>query len=92
VQAGLQLLDLAAWTFGEHADRAHTDHDLAGWVDDVATSIQPPARLMSTPFSCRSDSGVTGLFAWARIDDQQQRSFVTGYPGRRPGFQDHDDI
>jgi len=47
---------------------------------------------MSTPFSCRSDSGVTGLFAWARIDDQQQRSFVTGYPGRRPGFQDHDDI
>jgi hypothetical protein len=42
-QIGLQLLDPAAWTFGEHADRAHTDHDLAGWVDDVATSIQPPA-------------------------------------------------
>jgi hypothetical protein len=39
VQVGLQLADLAAWTFGEHADRAHTDHDLAGWVDDVATSI-----------------------------------------------------
>ena len=34
-QAGLQLLDLAAWTFGEHTDRAHTDHDLAGWVDVV---------------------------------------------------------
>jgi len=29
-----QLLDLAAWTFGEHADRAHTDHDLAGRMDD----------------------------------------------------------
>jgi hypothetical protein len=34
-QVGLQLLDPAAWTFGEHADRAHTDHDLAGWVDDA---------------------------------------------------------
>jgi hypothetical protein len=43
---GLQLLDLTSWTFGEHPDRAHTDHDLAGSVDDVATSIQPPARLM----------------------------------------------
>ena len=33
VQIAPQLLDLAAWTFGEHADRTHTD-DLAGWVDD----------------------------------------------------------
>ena len=28
-QISLRLLDLAAWTVGEHADRAHTDHDLA---------------------------------------------------------------
>jgi len=33
-QASLQPLDLASWTVGEHADRAHTDHDLAGWMDD----------------------------------------------------------
>jgi len=25
--------------------------------------------------------GVIGLFIWARIDDQRQRSFVRGYPG-----------
>ena len=30
VQIAAQPLDLAAWTVGEHADRAHTDHDLAG--------------------------------------------------------------
>jgi hypothetical protein len=30
VQVSLQLLDPAGWTVGEHADRAHTDHDLAG--------------------------------------------------------------
>jgi hypothetical protein len=34
LQLGAQLLDLAARTFGEHADRAHADHDLAGWIDD----------------------------------------------------------
>jgi len=37
-------------------------------------------------------AGVIGLFIWARIDDQRQRSFVTGYPGRPPGFLDHEDI
>src|SRR4249920_4147673 len=36
--------------------------------------------------------GVIGPFIWARIDDQRQRSFVTDYPGRPPGFQDHEDI
>jgi hypothetical protein len=35
---------------------------------------------------------VIGLSIWARIDDQRQRSFVTGYPGRPPGFEDHEDI
>jgi hypothetical protein len=40
VQISAQLLDLAAWTFGEHADRAHTDHDLAGWVD-VGGNLDP---------------------------------------------------
>jgi hypothetical protein len=32
------------------------------------------------------------LSAWARIGDQRQRCFVTGYPGRLPGFEDHEDI
>jgi hypothetical protein len=35
VQIAAQLLDLAAAAFGEHADRAHTDHDLADWTDVV---------------------------------------------------------
>jgi hypothetical protein len=35
VQVAAQLLDLNAWTFGGHDDRAHTDHDLAGWSADV---------------------------------------------------------
>lgn len=39
-QIAVRLLILAVRIFGEHADRAHTDHDLVGLVDDVATSIQ----------------------------------------------------
>ena len=38
------------------------------------------------------DAARIGLSIWARIDDQRQRSFVTGYPGRPPGFEDHEDI
>lgn len=34
---------------------------------------------------------MTGLLLWARIDDQWQRSFVTG-PGQPAGFQDHEGI
>ncbi len=30
--------------------------------------------------------GVIGLSIWARIDDQRQRSFVTGYRGRSSAF------
>ena len=33
-QPGPQLLGITGWTFGEHADWAHTDHDLAGWMVD----------------------------------------------------------
>ena len=33
--------------------------------------------------------GVIGLFIWARIDDQRQRSLVTGYPGPTARFRDH---
>ncbi len=40
LQLSPQLLDLGAWTVGEHADRAHTDHDLAGWVD-VGGNLDP---------------------------------------------------
>ena len=29
---------------------------------------------------------INGNFIWVRIDDQRQRSFVTGYPGRPPAF------
>src|SRR5690242_7313269 len=33
VQVTAELPDLATWIVGEHADRAHTDHDLAGgWM------------------------------------------------------------
>jgi hypothetical protein len=47
-QASSQSLGFPGWAVGEHADRAHTDHDLAGGRTLEATSIQPPARLMST--------------------------------------------
>jgi len=40
LQFSPQLLDLAACTFGEHADRAHTDHDLAGRVD-IGGNLDP---------------------------------------------------
>ena len=53
-------------------------------IDGLATDPRPPCF--------RPLAGVIGLFIWARIDDQRQRSFVTGYPGRPPGFQDHEDI
>jgi hypothetical protein len=43
-QVGLQLLDPAAWIFGEHADRAHTDHDLAGWADDAGNFDPTPGE------------------------------------------------
>jgi hypothetical protein len=35
---------------------------------------------------------VVGLSIWVRIDVQRQCSFVTGYPRRPPGFQDHEGI
>src|ERR1019366_3630981 len=35
------------------------------------------------------EAGVSGVFIWARIDDQRQRSFVTGYPGRLSGSRRH---
>jgi hypothetical protein len=52
-QISLQLPDLAAWVVGEHADRAHTDHDLAGWVDDGgnldSTSGEADVNASTTP-------------------------------------------
>jgi hypothetical protein len=44
VQIIAELLDLASWIVGEHADRAHTDHDLAGWVDDVGNFDPTPGE------------------------------------------------
>jgi hypothetical protein len=38
-----------------------------------------------------SGTVVIGLFIWARIGDQRQRSFVMGDPGS-VGFQDHEYI
>jgi len=72
LQAGLQLPDLASWTFGGHADRAHTDHDLAGWMDDVGNFDQPPARLMSTSSSCRSHSGLRAELMDRRLTSKSQ--------------------
>jgi hypothetical protein len=43
MQVTPQLPDLAAWTIGERADRAHTDHDLAGRAD-VAGNLDPAHR------------------------------------------------
>jgi hypothetical protein len=43
MQVTPQLLDLAAWTFGERADRAHTDHDLAG-LAGVGGNLDPAHR------------------------------------------------
>jgi hypothetical protein len=40
----VQLLDLAVRACGEHADRAHTDHDLAGWADDAGNFDPTPGE------------------------------------------------
>lgn len=42
------------------------------WIEDYGGvhAVHPFTKL-----------AVIGLFIWARIDDQRQRSFVTGYPG-----------
>jgi hypothetical protein len=61
-QVGVQLLDLAAWTVGEHADRARTDHDLAGRADDAGNLDPTPARLLSASFTHRSGSGYAQNF------------------------------
>jgi len=43
MQVTPQLLDLAAWTFGERADRAHTDHDPGG-LAGVGGNLDPAHR------------------------------------------------
>ena len=63
-------------------------HD-SGYPSQVVAAgsrCTPPARIR-TPAP-----GVAGLFIWLRIDDQRQRSFVTGYGDRPPGSQEHKDI
>jgi hypothetical protein len=50
----------------------------------------PPQDVLAMPTSGRLAGGpcstaVSGVFIWAPIDDQRQRSFVTGYPGRLSG-------
>jgi hypothetical protein len=57
-QIRLQLLDLLPVPLGEHADRAHTDHDLAGWADGYANFYPTPARLMSTSATTRPRRGL----------------------------------
>ena len=61
VQITVQLLDLAAWTFGEHADRAHTDHHLGGWSDDVGNFDPTPggAAVNVLPTDSTAGTGVT---------------------------------
>src|SRR5579859_4138039 len=75
LQFSPQLLDLAAWTLGEHADRAHTDHDLAGRMDVGGNLDRPSARLMSTaphpaassPMSAALLEGVSDLQVMAGL-------------------------
>ena len=43
-QISPQPLNFVVWTVGEHADRAHTDHDLAGWKDVVRQPRSNPRR------------------------------------------------
>jgi len=73
-------LDVWDWATGQNLVLAMSD--AVGRCDRVVA-------LFSAAYFNRA---VIGLFIWARIDDQRQRSFVTGYPGRTPGFQDHEDI
>jgi hypothetical protein len=65
------------------------------WIQDAGHATLRPVT-ESAAFAPKPLGGVAGpvigLSIWARIDDQRQRSFVTGYPGRPPGFEDHEDI
>jgi len=73
VQAATQLLDLTSWTFGEHADRAHTDHDLAGWADDVGNFDPTPgeADVNALPPPVSQASGYVkvnvSILPWVRL-------------------------
>jgi hypothetical protein len=65
---------------------------LSGVSGQVGAFGQVPAQQPVGVFVRSALPGVIGLIIWARIDDQRQRSFVTGYPGRPPGFQGYEDI
>jgi hypothetical protein len=80
VQVGLQLLDLAAWTVGEHADRAHIDHDLAGWVDDVGNLDPTPGEADVNAVTGRSDSGLRAELMDGRLGHCQ---YPCHFDGRR---------
>ena len=59
LQVSQELLDLAAWTFGEHVHRPHTDHDLPGRLDDVGNLDPTPGGLMSTAPHPAASSPIT---------------------------------
>lgn len=62
----------------------HCAGELRGLRREVADQLLAGVGHAVHPVHCVQWSvpGVTGLFTWARIDDQRQRSFATGYPGR----------
>jgi hypothetical protein len=49
VQIIPQLLDLTAWTLGEHADLAHANHDLAGRMDDLTGESSAVRSVCGSP-------------------------------------------
>ena len=63
-----ELPGLTARTLGEHADRAHTDHDLAGWADDAGNFDPTPGEaavnVLQLPVSQRLRAG---LLTWLTI-------------------------
>jgi DNA invertase Pin-like site-specific DNA recombinase len=48
-------------------------------LHEALDTTTPGGRLVFHVFAALA--AVIGLFIWARIDDQRQRSFVMGYPG-----------
>jgi hypothetical protein len=85
VQVAAQLLDLAAWTLGDTLTGCILITTSPAGRTMWATSIQPPARLMSTTFSCRSHRGLHAELRDRRLvgylqglDPEQLESQVLG--------------
>jgi hypothetical protein len=49
MQIAPQLFDLTAGTSGEHADRAHTGHNLVGRMDDLTCDTSAAWSVCGSP-------------------------------------------